>query len=101
MPTDHEISTASNVRPADSRPQSQRSFLVFAGPLAAHLANLGYVVEQVVLKDNNRIGWRVPLAARADADRYGETLKRLDNAKRLTQCQLIGGVYTGQKERVR
>jgi hypothetical protein len=78
---------------------SRDTFLVFATPVAAHLANLGHFVDQIVLKDN-RICWRVPVAAQDDCHRYGETMRRMNEARRLTECKLQGGVYDGRKERV-
>ena len=91
--TDRSVKTERQTTP---RPAT--TFLVFATPVAAHLANLGHLLEEVVLKDN-RVCWRVPFAAQSDCDRYGETMKRLNEARSLTQAMIMGGVYTGPRSK--
>ena len=89
-------STDRTQSPQLRRPRTHQ--LIFAAPLAAHLATLGHLVEQVVLKKDDKVCWRVSLTAEADMCRYQTTLRILDEGRRLTQAKLQGGVYDGPRE---
>ena len=99
-PTSRLVWSTDKSQPTTRPHVGRDTFLVFTAPLAAHLATLGHLVEEIVLK-GDKVYWRAPIAADADRVRYQETLKRLGDAKRLTQAKLMGGVCTGPRERVR
>ena len=77
--------TVKTERPQHRTPR--HTFLVFQPHVAAHLANLGHVVEQIVIQ-GDRVCWTAPIAAEADRDRYQVTLRILEDARRLTQQRL-------------